>query len=192
MWDCYQKTLRSFKVGKQIPLDTKSVWIVYQGFVQVSTLQTSGDESILGLLGPLMPFSASLSIVNPYEAVALTDVELLQFSSEEIERSIELLHALNLQMSRCLRQSEALLAIVGKRTIIERLLGFLRLLAQEFGQPTPDGVRIKIRLRHHQIANAVGTTRVTATRFLGELRKQGIFHIGQDRHMYVQLSSQSY
>jgi CRP-like cAMP-binding protein len=185
------KTLRSFKAGKQIPLDTKSVWIVYRGYVQVSTLQPSGDESILGFLGSLMPLSLKLSFLETYEAVALTDVELLQLSVDEINHSPELLHAINLQTSRCLRQAEALLWMTGKRPMIDRLRGFLDLLAHEFGQHTAEGVRIDFRLRHHQIANAVGTTRVTATRFLRELREQGVFHVGKDYHMYIQADAES-
>jgi CRP-like cAMP-binding protein len=187
----YHQSLRSFKAGKQIPLDTKSVWIVYSGYVQVSTLQASGDESILGFLCPLMPLSLKLSFLETYEAVALTDVELLQLSQDDIDRSPELLHQINLQLLRCLRQAEALLWIAGKRAMIDRLRGFLDLLAHEFGQPTTEGVRIDFRLRHQQIANAVGTTRVTTTRFLRELREQGVFHVGKDYHMYIQVDSES-
>jgi CRP-like cAMP-binding protein len=187
-----EHSLRSFKAGKQIPLDTKSIWIVYRGFVQTSTLQPSGDESILGFLSPLMPLSLKLSFLETYEAIALTDVELLQLSLEEIDRSPELLHQINLQMVRCLRQAEALLWIAGKRAMIDRLRGFLGLLAHEFGQPTAEGVRIDFRLTHYQIADAVGTTRVTATRFLRELREQGVFHVGKDKHIYLHKVSESY
>jgi CRP-like cAMP-binding protein len=187
---CHQ-SLRGFNKGKQISLDTKSIWIVYQGYVLVSTLQASGDESILGFLGPLMPLSLKLSFLETYEAFALTDVELLQLSQDDIDRSPELLHEINLQTIRCLRQAEALLWIAGKRAMIDRLRGFLDLLACEFGQPTSEGVRIDFRLTHHQIANAVGTTRVTATRFLRELREQGVFYVGKDKHMYIQADSES-
>jgi CRP-like cAMP-binding protein len=187
----HHKTQRSFKKGTAIPLDAKHVWIVSQGFIQVSTLQASGDESILGFLGPLMPLSLRLNFLDPYEAIALTDVELLQFSLEEIEDSPELLHAINLQMIRCLRQAEALLWMTGKRPIIERLHGFLHLLAHEFGQQTSEGLRIDFRLRHYQIANALGTTRVTATRFLRDLREQGVYHVGKDHHIYLHTNADS-
>jgi CRP-like cAMP-binding protein len=187
----YLRSLKSFKKGKQIPLDTKNIWIVYRGYVQTSTLQPSGDESILGFLGPLMPLSLKLSFIETYEALALTDVELLQLSQEEIDRSPELLLEINLQMARCLRQTEALLWLNGKRAMIERLRDFLNLLAREFGQQTPEGIRIDFRLRHHQIANAIGTTRVTATRFLRELRELGVFHVGSDHHIYLHEVSES-
>jgi CRP-like cAMP-binding protein len=186
-----QRALKTFKKGEKVPLDTKNIWIVYSGYMQVSTLHASGDESILGFLGPLMPVSLKLSFLATYEAIALTDVELLQFSVEEIENSPELLHAINLQTIRCLRQAEALLWANGKRPIIDRLRDFLYLIAREFGQSTAEGVRIDFRLRHYQIANAIGTTRVTASRFLRELREQGVFHVGKDKHMYIRTNAES-
>lgn len=186
-----QKMLHRFKVGETIPLQAKKIWIVYRGFVLVTALQTSGDETILGLLGPFMPLSSDLSHLETYQATTLTKVELLQLSMQEIESSPELLREFNVQMARCLRQTEALLAVAGKGRILDRLHGFLHLLAHEFGQQTPEGVRIDVRLTHWQIANAIGSTRVTATRFLKELREQGIFHVGKDRHMYLQSGSES-
>jgi CRP-like cAMP-binding protein len=180
-----EKTLRCFKAGQMIPLRNQDVWIIYRGIAQVITLQPSGDEALLGLLGPLMPLSKTLTILDPYQAVALTNVDLLRLSMEEIERSPQLLRELNTQMTRRLRQTEALLALAGKRLVVERLQGFLYLLAHEFGQKTPEGVRIDVRLTHQQFANAIGTTRVTVTRFLGELRDQGLIEISADRRIFL-------
>jgi CRP-like cAMP-binding protein len=149
-----------------------------------------GDE--YSFLTSLMPLSLRLSFLETYEAMALTNVELLQLSMDEIDRSPELLHQINLQMFRCLRQTEALLWIAGKRAMIDRLRGFLDLLAHEFGQPTAEGTRIDFRLTHWQIANAVGTTRTTVTRLLRELRELGVFRIDKDKYMYIQADSESY
>ncbi len=180
-----EKTLRCFKAGQTIPLRSQDVWIIYRGIAQVITLQPSGDEALLGLLGPLMPLSKAMTLLDPYQAVALTNVDLLRLTMEEIERSPQLLRELNTQMTRRLRQTEALLALAGKRLVIERLQGFLYLLAHEFGQKTPEGVRIDVRLTHQQFANAIGTTRVTVTRFLGELREQGLIEVSADRRIYL-------
>jgi CRP-like cAMP-binding protein len=185
-----EKTLRCFKAGQMIPLRNQDVWIIYRGIAQVITLQPSGDEALLGLLGPLMPLSKTLTILDPYQAVALTNVDLLRLTMEEIERSPQLLRELNTQMTRRLRQTEALLALAGKRLVVERLQGFLYLLAHEFGQQTPEGVRIDVRLTHQQFANAIGTTRVTVTRFLGELRDQGLIEISADRRIFLREARQ--
>ncbi|MEL6855461.1 MAG: helix-turn-helix domain-containing protein, partial [Cyanobacteria bacterium J06607_13] len=37
----------------------------------------------------------------------------------------------------------------------------------------PNGVRIKIRLTHHQLATIIGTTRVTVTRLLRDFKDEG-------------------
>ncbi|AGY60393.1 Crp/Fnr family transcriptional regulator [Gloeobacter kilaueensis] len=180
-----ERTLRFFKAGQSIPLRTQEIWIVYRGLVQISTLQPSGDEALLGLVGPLMPLGRSLTLLEPYQAVAITNVDLLRLTTEEIHASPRLARELNEQMARRLRQAEALLALAGKRLVVDRLQGFLYLLAHEFGYSTGDGVRIDVRLTHQQFANALGTTRVTVTRFLGQLRDQGLIHIGRDRRIYL-------
>jgi CRP-like cAMP-binding protein len=180
-----ERTLRFFKAGQVIPLRGQDVWIVYRGIVQAVTLQPSGDEVLLGLLGPLMPLSRGLTLLEPYQAMALTNVDLLRLTVEEIQVSPKLIRELNDQMARRLRQTEALLALAGKRLVVDRLQGFLYLLAHEFGQQTPQGLRIDVRLTHQQFANALGTTRVTVTRFLGELRTQGLIAIGPDRRIYL-------
>ncbi len=180
-----ERTLRFFKAGQTIPLRTQEVWIVYRGLVQVTTLQPSGDEALLGLVGPLMPLGRSLTLLDPYQATALSNVDLLRLTVEEIQASPRLARELNEQMARRLRQVEALLALAGKRLVVDRLQGFLYLLAHEFGQPTPEGIRIDVRLTHQQFANALGTTRVTVTRFLGELRDRGLIEISSDRRIYL-------
>jgi CRP-like cAMP-binding protein len=45
-----------------------------------------------------------------------------------------------------MRQSEALIALLGLRRVEERVRGFLELLAQEYGQPCEQGLRLNLRL----------------------------------------------
>ena len=46
------------------------------------------------------------------------------------------------------RQSEALIALLGLRRVEDRVRGFLELLAEEYGQPCEDGLRLNLRLTH--------------------------------------------
>ena len=55
----------------------------------------------------------------------------------------------------------------------QRVLGILSLLAEQFGISHPNGTLIDLRLTHAQLAVAVGATRTTITRVLGELRAAG-------------------
>ena len=83
------------------------------------------------------------------------------------------------------RQSEYLLALLGLRRVEERVRGFLELLAQDYGQPCEDGLRLNLRLTHQEIASALSTTRVTVTRVLGLLRDEGWLRIDQQRYVVI-------
>jgi CRP/FNR family transcriptional regulator len=53
----------------------------------------------------------------------------------------------------------------------------LLILCRDFGVPGPNGVTIDLKLSHQAIAEAIGSTRVTITRLLGELRKKNYISI---------------
>ena len=42
-----------------------------------------------------------------------------------------------------------------------------------------------MRLTHQDLANLLGTTRVTVTRFIGQLRDQGWLEVEYSRHVVV-------
>jgi CRP-like cAMP-binding protein len=173
-----ERTLWHYKANHLIPLHKDDIWIVYRGIVQTQTIHSSGDESILGLIGPMMPLARKFSTLESYTAVALTDVDLLRLNWRDVQDSPRLAMDMNQLLARRLRQTESLLALLGKRQTSERLLGFLAFLAREFGQETPKGIFLDIRLTHQQIANIVGTTRVTVTRLLGTFKKESILTKG--------------
>jgi CRP-like cAMP-binding protein len=173
-----ERTLWHYKANHLIPLHKDDIWIVYRGIVQTQTIHSSGDESILGLIGPMMPLARRFSTLESYTAVALTEVDLLRLNWRDVQDSPRLALDMNQLLARRLRQTESLLALLGKRQTSERLLGFLGFLAREFGQDTPKGIFLDIRLTHQQIANIVGTTRVTVTRLLGTFKKESILTRG--------------
>jgi CRP-like cAMP-binding protein len=83
------------------------------------------------------------------------------------------------------RQSEALLALLGLRRIEDRVRGFLELLANDYGQPCEQGLRLQIKLTHQELASTLSTTRVTGTRILGALRAEGWLQIDSQRRLVV-------
>jgi CRP-like cAMP-binding protein len=180
-----ERTLTPFKAGESLPLRPRELWVVYRGIVQLLTLHPTGDEVLLGLLGPMMPLGLPLTLLDTYQAVALTDGDLLRLNWDEIQQFPRLTQEMNLQLARRLHQTEALLALAGKRRVLDRIQGFLLLLGHEFGIPTAQGLRLEVRLTHQQMANALGTTRVTVTRLLGMLKDEGFLHTGIDRHLYL-------
>ncbi len=174
-----------FKRCFNIPLYPCDVWIIIQGVVQLSTSHCDGNVAILGLAYPEMPFGLPFTQVDPYEAIGLTDVELMRFSRTEMEASSELIQGILLQLNRRLYQTEALLALISQRFVSDRLQQLLLLLRMEMGEGTSDGVRLTVRLTHQQLAELTGTTRMTVTRLLGSFYKEGWLSVDKTRHMVI-------
>jgi CRP-like cAMP-binding protein len=171
--------------GSLIPLPSDQLWLVKSGLVLLGTSYDTGEEALLGLLSTDGLFGLPLSCVSPYQARALTDVWLHPLAIAELEQSPQLIGHLFSGLAQRQRQAEALLALQGHRLLEERLRQFLRLLAQEFGQDAPRGIRLRIRLTHQHIANALGSSRVTITRLMGRLQRQGWLEWDQGRHLIL-------
>ena len=55
------------------------------------------------------------------------------------------------------------------------------MLCRDFGVPDDMGITIDLRLSHQAIAEAIGSTRVTITRLLGDLRQSGLVQIDRKK-----------
>ena len=183
------RRLHFYPKGEEIPLVSQGVWQVCQGIVQLSTLCQNGEEVWLGWAEPSTFFGYWFSLLQTYQAIALSDVHLTWFSLAEINASPRLAQIVLPQMVRRMRQTEALLAISGHRRVEERLQLLLLLMKREIGQPVADGTRLNLRLTHQNLANAIGTTRVTITRLLSKLKSEGAITIDGDRHIILKKDS---
>lgn len=177
--------LHFYQKGEQIPLMTQGIWQVYRGWVQLGTTHANGEDVLLGWASPSTFFGQWLTDLTLYEAKGLSDVYLRWYFLSEIESSPHLAQSLAAQLSRRLRQTEALLAIAGQRRVEERLTQLLLLLKAELGQPVPEGTRLPVRLTHQTLATAIGTTRVTITRLLGKLQRSHYILLDRDRHIIL-------
>ncbi len=186
---CSNSAFKPFRRGSVIKLHSDQVWIISQGLIQLGSLYPNGEESLLGIIGPTMPFGLPLTKVDPYNATALTDVVLVSKTMSQIQESPALQRLINQQSTYRLRQTEAILAMLGYRRIEDRLRQFLILIAGEIGETTPTGIRLGVRLTHQMIANATGTTRVTATRLLGALKQEGWLTIDRQHHIILTRSA---
>lgn len=167
------RSLHFYTKGELIPLEPQAIWLVRQGLVKLSTMSERGEEVLVGLVGQSMPFGSSMTALSTYQAVVLSETaQVVSIPLTEICDSVRLTQVLLPKFNQRLRQTEALLAISGKRQVKERLEYFLLFLKQEIGQPSHQGTRLPVRLTHQDIADACCTTRVTITRLMGKLQKQ--------------------
>lgn len=180
-----------FRKGVNIPLHAQDIWIVCRGVIQLSRVDCEGNEAILGLAYPEMPLGLPLTQIAPYTATALSNVVLMRMSLIELEQSPVLAQGVLLQLNRRLQQTEALLALNHHCRVSDRLTELLLLLKQEVGEQTSEGTRIGIRLSHQQLADLIGSTRVTTTRLLGAFRKAGWLSLDKTRHFVIHGSAVS-
>ncbi|EGJ33122.1 MULTISPECIES: Crp/Fnr family transcriptional regulator [Moorena] len=184
-----KRRLHFYARGEHIPLVAQGVWEVDEGRVQLSTLSPEGEEIWLGWAESSAFFGNWFSVLSSYQAIALTDVRLKWYSLAEINNSPYIAQTILPQLVRRMRQTEILLAISGQRRVEVRLQHLLLLLKREVGEPVAEGIRIGMRLTHQDLANGIGTTRVTVTRLLSKFKNEGAITIDSDRHIILKHDS---
>ena len=180
-----QNALVHLCAGSSVPLLKHNFWLVVRGMVRLGAITIHGDETLLGLAGPNEPFGDPLSAVLAYQATTLADTDLLCLPASELRRQPRLASAMLEAVMQRYRQSQSLLALMALRRVEERVRGFLELLVSDYGHPCEQGLRLHIRLTHQDIASAVGTTRVTVTRVIGQLRQEGWLSFDSERRLVV-------
>jgi CRP-like cAMP-binding protein len=155
-----------FKRREQLPFDDGTVWQIVSGYVRTITWAENGDVTTLGIWGAGDIIGQPLSRINPYQIDCLTSVQLvICYGSVEQIAPMLLNH---------IQEVEQLLSLCQIRSINDRLWQTLLWLADRFGQDHPEGCTTGISLTHQQLADLVGTTRVTVTRLLNDFQKTGL------------------
>ncbi len=201
----YTPVVERFERGKTIffPGDpAERVYFLIKGAVKLSRVYEAGEEITVALLRENSIFGV-LSLITGqksdrfYHAVAFTPVELLSAPIEHFQRSLkdnpELSRLMLQGLSSRILQTELMIETLAHRDMASRLVSFLLILCRDFGVPSLNGVTIDLRLSHQAIAEAIGSTRVTVTRLLGELRQEEMISITKKKitvHNPVALSQQ--
>lgn len=197
--------VETFERGKTIffPGDpAERVYFLLKGAVKLSRVYEAGEEITVALLRENSVFGV-LSLITGqrsdrfYHAVAFTPVELLSAPSDQVEQALKENPDLSMLMLRGLSsrilQTEMMIETLAHRDMGSRLVSFLLILCRDFGVPTSEGIRIDLKLSHQAIAEAIGSTRVTVTRLLGDLREENMISIHKKKitvHNPVALSQQ--
>ena len=157
-----------------------ALFIISSGQVRVSIVSEDGREVILSLLGTGSVFgelslldgkprSANVVATENTDLYMLRRSDFLQLVYKVPQIAVGLLAELAARLRKTDRKIEGLALLDVTSRISETLLQ----LADEHGTETDDGVLLKSRPTHQQIANMSGTTRETVSRVLKRLEKQG-------------------
>ena len=201
----YSSNIELFERGKTIffpgdPAD--KIYFLLKGAVKLSLVYEAGDEITVALLRENSVFGVFSLIAGQksdrfYHAVAFSAVELLSAPTNRVEEALKNNSDLSILMLKGLSsrilQTEMMIETLAHRDMGSRLVSFLLILCRDFGVPVSDGIHIDLKLSHQAIAEAIGSTRVTITRLLGDLRQQGIISIYKKKitvHNPINLSQQ--
>ena len=185
----FPSAIESFERGKTIffPGDpAERVYFLIKGAVKLSRVYESGEEITVALLRENSVFGV-LSLLTLqksdrfYHSVAFTPVELLSVPTEQVERAMQsdpdLAMTLMRGLSSRILNTEMMIETLAHRDMGSRLVSFLLILCRDFGIPSGQGITVDLKLSHQAIAEAIGSTRVTVTRLLGELRENNLISI---------------
>ncbi|MBD2460976.1 Crp/Fnr family transcriptional regulator [Oscillatoria sp. FACHB-1407] len=179
---------RTFGKDEKIPARPGLLYLVQRGAVrlvgeaQVSATtgnsrlpRINSEEAFLGFVGAGQPFEIVAQSPFTLQSVAHVDqTAVIWLYWHDLDNwphfRREVLNAFRYQHQRKLLW----LSTLGQRRTIDRLLGFLTLLIEEFGEPCDEGYYLPWILTHAQIGSAIGSTRVTVTRLMGKLRQRGL------------------
>jgi Crp-like helix-turn-helix domain len=159
-----------YRRGMTIRLEPDTLLDLSRGVVAQSMLHADGTEVLLGLYGP-----GQLLIGHPDD-----DCAIQWLAHTDVTATVRGWHAtvgdpaFSERLRMRIQLMEAWAAMQARSHLDERLLGLLGLLAEQFGAAHSEGVLIDLRLTHTQLAAAVGATRSTVTRILGDLRIRGL------------------
>jgi CRP/FNR family transcriptional regulator, global nitrogen regulator len=201
----FPPVVETYERGKTIffPGDpAERVYFLVRGAVKLSRVYEAGEEITVALLRENSVFGV-LSLITGhradrfYHAVAFTPVELLSVPIEQVEKALkdnpELSMIMLQGLSSRILQTEMMIETLAHRDMGSRLVSFLLILCRDFGIPAQDGIMIDLKLSHQAIAEAIGSTRVTVTRLLGDLRQDKMISIHKKKitvHNPVTLSQQ--
>jgi CRP/FNR family transcriptional regulator, cyclic AMP receptor protein len=159
------------------------LWLVQTGCVTLSTPMASGGRTVLSFLGPGDVFGheavvGSSSSAPPIEAAALTSSRLVVMLGPEARHAFHRDPAMATWVASAiasrLASTAAVAAALAERPATGRLVWLLGELGLRWGRPSSLGIAIALPLNQELMAAAVGLTRESVNRALGDLRRRGV------------------
>lgn len=167
-----------------------SLYVLKQGLVKLTSISERGTETILDLLKPGEIFG-ELLLTEKVRAFTATAIEDTVVTSVPQDRFLELLLLIPTVsrnfigiLSKQLVRVKKGIAHSSHSWSYHRLARILLYLGEKYGEETPAGVLIRLRLTHEDLANLIGTTRETVTTQLNRFERMGLVK-RRSRHLML-------
>lgn len=163
----------SFTLNRRqmLPLEPNCLWQIEAGFVRSLTSDEDATLTTLGFwkIGDLVGLPTI--DIRPYWVECLTPVKVTRLLTDTPAFQDTLVVQMHCAQ---IHQAQELLRIAHYKRVESRLLKLLNWLARLIGEKQEDGYFIPLRLTHQDLADTVGTTRVTVTRLVNEFQRSGL------------------
>lgn len=192
-----QGKLRQLRKGEAVfsTAEKTDVAFVFQGYVKRYLISNSGNLGVQIIYGDEDIFSLTniyrqLFGLNIYEGretyyyKAMSDTQVYMLSAETFIHAVgenlalyqELFTEAGYHLKTCVHNLEN----VSLASAYARLAHQLLFFARQFGEETPNGVRLRLRLTHQDIADMLMMARETVSKTLMQFREKGIIETTPD------------
>ncbi|MFL6137730.1 MAG: Crp/Fnr family transcriptional regulator [Frankiaceae bacterium] len=160
--------------------DGDALYVIEAGKVKISRSAPDGRENLLSILGPGEMFG-ELSLFDPSprtaSAIVVTDGRLLEFPHDALRPWLrehpEVAPALLQALAQRLRRTNEALADLVFSDVPGRVAKTLLSLADRFGHPEGETVRVTHDLTQEELAQLVGASRETVNKALADFASRG-------------------
>lgn len=177
--------LRSFQARSEVSLPAEkvdSVFLLTQGRLKVCHPPANGQESMpvfveLGeLFGETANFDGDdrhhqVEAAVPSTVVMIPVEEMRHLMAEGADVALAITKIIGLRRLRIERRLGSLLFLSYRERLVQLLLD----MADQFGcrRDKDNGIRLRIKLSHQELARLIGGTRETVAMILGQLKTEG-------------------
>jgi CRP/FNR family cyclic AMP-dependent transcriptional regulator len=180
---------RRWPVGAALFLEgelSSSVLVVVSGRVKVFSLTDQGEEIVLAVRGPGsllgdmsavdgLPRSASVTALEPVVALVVPTPAFTDYLSTRGTAAMVLIRLIVQRLRDADRKRVEFAALDTSARVARRLVE----LAERFGEPDENGVRITVALSQDELAGWVGASREAVAKALRTLRERGFLTTGR-------------
>lgn len=190
--------LRDFKKNQTILCEedtSEFMYIIINGKVKVTRVGKDGKEAILSMHGSGEFFGEVALIDGKTTPAAVLAVENSNVATISKDHFYSLLYTQrkvleNLLKILCSRLREAWqkIEMLTFNDAAQRLKMLLTILAETYGEKTPEGTVLHVKLIHQDMADMTGLTRETVTRVLDKWKKSGEIEVLRSK--YIRLNDE--
>ncbi len=159
----------------------QGVFYIVEGLVKAYDITKYGEENLLIIRKANEIFPLIWSITGEGRHViyeALSPVKVLRLDQKKylnlLKQNPDLLPPLLDVILEMYRIHSERIINLEYRSVRERLISFLLIMSQRFGESTKDGIFIEAPLKQQDIASSINATRETTGRELSQLIRKGL------------------